>query len=135
MGKTHSFFKFRRKVMLSTMKIQIRTQSLFIVEHVDFLQADFFGGGSKGDLTVLIITRLDGESFEWTKIEQLNDGRRAHNTIYLNGYFIVVGGRGIYETEKCMYNNNQMTCYSQSPSLHDYAYAPQLMLVPDDYCN
>jgi len=92
--------------------------------------------------TKSIIARLDGKSFEWTIVGDLNVGRHAHNAIYLNGYFIVVGGYGErYQwykgitTEKCVYNNNQMTCTSQSPSLINYAYTPELMVVYDDYCN
>ena len=96
----------------------------------------FFGGYSKANFHLSIIARLDGESFEWTKVGQLKEGRYGHNAIHLNGYFIVVGGHGIYEnTEKCMYNNNQMICNSQSPSLNNYYNTPELMIVSDDYCN
>ena len=82
-----------------------------------------------------IIARLDGLSYKWSKIGQLNEARDGHNAIYFNNHFLVVGGDGTYKTEKCVYNNNQMICYSQSPSLTEYAYTPELMIVYDDYCN
>ena len=95
----------------------------------------YFGGYSDAYYNLSIIARLDGESFEWTKVGQLKEGRYGHNAIHLNGYFIVVGGYGSRKTEKCVYNNNQMICNSQSPSLTYYAYTPELMVVHDDYCN
>ena len=82
-----------------------------------------------------IIARLDGESFEWTKVGQLKEGRNGHNAIHLNGHFIVVGGYGTRKTEKCVYKNNQMICNTQSPSLNMYFYTPELMIVLDNYCN
>ena len=84
---------------------------------------------------VSIIARLDGESFEWTKVGHLNQGRSGHNAIHLNGHFIIVGGSFTRKTEKCLYNNNEMTCSSQSPSLESYQYFPELMIVSNDYCN
>ena len=94
----------------------------------------YFGGfGWKSDIS--IIARLDGSSYKWNKVGQLNEGRYGHNAIHLNGHFLVVGGAGTYKTEKCEYKNNQMVCHSQSPSLTKYAYTPELMIVSDDYCN
>ena len=98
----------------------------------------YFGGyglynGAYSGLST--IARLDGSSYKWSKVGQLNKGRNGHNAIHLNGYFLVVGGGGTYNTEKCGYNNDQMVCQSQSPSLTDYAYTPELMIVGDDYCD
>ena len=82
-----------------------------------------------------IIARLDGSSYKWDKVGQLNQGRNGHNAIHLNGHFLVVGGYGSYETEKCEYKNNQMVCHSQSPRLSYNALTPELMTVFDDYCD
>ena len=98
----------------------------------------YFGGMNKGGGSsnkVSTIARLDGSSYKWSKVGQLNEGRYGHNAIHLNGHFLVVGGAGTYKTEKCEYKNNQMVCHSQSPSLTKYAYTPELMIVSDDYCN
>ena len=91
----------------------------------------YFGG----DGAESIIARLDGSSYKWSQIGQLNEGREGHNAIYLNDHFLVVGGWGTKRTEKCEYKNNEMICNSQSPSLYNYVYTPELMIVYDDYCN
>ena len=98
----------------------------------------YFGGrgvynGENGGLST--IARLDGSSYKWNKVGQLNEGSRGHNAIHLNGHFLVVGGAGTKKTEKCEYKNDQMVCHSQSPSLANYAYFPELMIVWDDFCD
>ena len=98
----------------------------------------YFGGhelynGQYSDLST--IARLDGSSYKWNKVGQLNEGSRGHNAIHLNGHFLVVGGYGTKKTEKCEYKNNQMVCQSQSPILTDYRYTPELMIVADDFCD
>ena len=94
----------------------------------------YFGGLNKAS-EVSTIARLDGSSYKWSKVGQLNEGRWGHNAIHLNGHFLVVGGWGTYKTEKCEYKNDQMVCQSQSPSLTEYAYTPELMTVADDFCD
>ena len=82
-----------------------------------------------------IIARLDGSSYKWHRVGNLIQGRRGHNVVHLNGVFLVVGGKETKNTERCVYENNQMKCKSQSPSLKMYCYNPELMTVSDDYCN
>ena len=93
----------------------------------------YFGGYDGSDLS--IIARLDGSSYMWSKVGQLNEGRLGHNAIHLNGFFVVVGGYGTKNTEKCEYKNDQMVCHSQSPSLNNYGWKPELMIVSLDYCD
>ena len=93
----------------------------------------FYFGGYGAQST---IARLDGSSYKWNQVGQLNEGRYAHNAIHLNGHFLVVGGSwGTFKTEKCEYINDQMFCHSQSPTLTNYRFTPELMTVPDNYCN
>ena len=85
-----------------------------------------------------IIARLDGESYKWSRVGELNRGRFGHNVFYLNGRFLVVGSTYIFgaKSEKCIYKNNEMVCYSQYPKLlGKYSYTPELMTVTDDYCD
>ena len=82
-----------------------------------------------------IIARLDGSSYKWSKVGELNEARESHNAIQLNGQFLVAGGRDTYKTERCTYNNNKMVCHSQSPSLEWYVSTPEFMTVSDDYCD
>ena len=57
----------------------------------------YFGGYHKGDHS--IIARLDGSSYKWSQIGQLNEGKTGHNAIYINDHFLVVGGYGTKKTE------------------------------------
>ena len=92
----------------------------------------FYFGGRYSES---IIARLDGSSYKWNKVGQLNEGRWGHNAIHLNGHFLIVGGSGTKKTEKCVFKNNQMVCHSQSPSLFNYVGTPELMIVYNDYCD
>ena len=91
----------------------------------------YFGGVYSGS----IIARLDGSSYKWNYVGRLNEGRNGHNAIHLNDIFLVVGGDGTKKTEKCEYKNGQMVCHSQSPSLTNYKYTPELMTVSNDFCD
>ena len=51
------------------------------------------------------------------------------------GEFLVMGGAGVYETERCNYVKGEMICTQQEPLLDYYSYYPELLAVPDDYCN
>ena len=123
--------------------IPINASKLFHQAVVYVYSSYFYFGGSDGiSLTFKtvnsIIARLDGSSYKWSKIGRLNQERYGHNAIHLNGYFVVVGGRainGIKNTEKCEFKNNQMVCQSQSPSLTEYAFTPELMIVADGFCD
>ena len=112
--------------------IPINAVSIYDQAVVYAYSSYFYFGGSGAES---IIARLDGSSYKWSKVGQLNEGRWAHNAIHLNDIFLVVGGDGTKNTEKCEYKNNQMVCHSQTPSLTSYAYTPELMTVFDDYCD
>ena len=100
---------------------------------VVYAYSSYFYFGGHGAYS--IIARLDGSSYKWSKVGQLNEGRLGHNAIHLNDIFLVVGGDGTKKTEKCEYKYDQMVCQSQSPSLTDYKYTPELMIVSDDFCD
>ena len=118
------------------MLIPINAGSIWLHAVVYVHSSYFYFGGDDGSKKVSTIARLDGSSYKWSKVGQLNQGRNAHNAIHLNGFFVVVGYGGFtYKTEKCEYKNNQMVCQSQSPSLTNYAYTPELMIVADDFCD
>ena len=80
------------------------------------------------------VGRLDIETRKWTNAGSLVSGREGHNAIYDGQYVLVVGGVGTYKTEKCSITNEQVTCSSQSPELIEYAFFPELFLVPESYC-
>ena len=136
--------------------IPINASSLYH-QAVVYAHSSYFYFG--GDGAESIIARLDGSSYKWNKVGQLKQGRYGHNAIHLNrNYFLVVGGWGlcptvpdhvhggvhdyrcgkhdfIRKTEKCKYKNNKMVCHLKYPRLKDYKVTPELMTVPDDYCD
>ena len=79
------------------------------------------------------IGKLDANSV-WSKVGDLNTGRHAHNVIFDGMYALVVGGMYTRSTEKCSFTSNGISCTDQNPSLSDYAYYPELFMVPVDYC-
>ena len=96
----------------------------------------YFGGYTKfpNAYNFGVIARLDSNSFQWSKIGQLNKGRSGHNAILIGDEFLIVGGYGTRDTEKCKYNDGEMVCSAQSPTLDDYGFFPELFAVPDDFC-
>ena len=102
---------------------------------VVYAYSSYFYFGGYGGRELSIIARLDGSSYMWSKVGQLNEGRYGHNAIDLNGFFVVVGGFGTKKTEKCEYKNYKMVCHSQSPRLINYHEYPELMTVADDFCD
>ena len=93
-------------------------------------EAFFVFGGFKTN----VIARLDAATFAWEKVGELGKNRSSHNAIYLGNVFLVVGGgEEAFNTEKCIYKGNQMTCTEQSPLLREYVYWPELIQVTEDY--
>ena len=71
----------------------------------------------------------------WSKAGDLVNGRHGHNVIYDGSSLIVAGGvTSSLKTEKCTISSGQVSCTTQNPTLHDYAYYPELLLVPVDFC-
>ena len=68
---------------------------------------------------------------------ELNQGRRGHNAIVVQGEILVVGGYrngGSLKTERCVETDDQMRCSAQEPELTNYQYYPELFAVTDNYC-
>ena len=78
-----------------------------------------------------------GADGEWTRAGELNTGRHAHKVIYDGEFLIVVGGVATFDTfktEKCSIESGLISCVSQNPDLDNYAFYPELFLVPDSFC-
>ena len=94
----------------------------------------YFGGQIDTRVSSTTIARLDGLTFTWTKVGDLNQGRHAHSVIEVQGEILVIGGDGQKMSELCSYQNGQMTCVAQEPDLYRYAFFPELIDVHDDFC-
>ena len=70
----------------------------------------------------------------WSKAGYLNTSRKGHNVIFDGRHFLVIGGYETKKEERCTIVRDEMTCVEQAPELTDYAYYPELFLVPDDFC-
>ena len=74
-----------------------------------------------------------------TKAGNLLSARIGHGAIFDGSTILVVGGKaakgdGPFPTEKCNIVDKVMTCVQQSPELQEFAYYPELFLVPINYC-
>merc|ERR1719285_447850 len=93
-----------------------------------------FGGWDQGGQGALeAIGRLDSNN-NWSLAGNLNTARRGHGAIYLDNSFLVVGGEGNLQSEKCDLDRGTVSCTSQEPSLNSYYSYPELYLVSNDYC-
>ena len=55
--------------------------------------------------------------------------------VFAGSAFLVIGGHGTHQTEKCQLTSGTMSCSTQEPTL-DYHYKwPELILVEDDFCH
>ena len=93
--------------------------------------AFYYFGGYQDSKT---IAKLDSQTYEWTKVGELNQGRYSHAVIQLDNSFLCIGGYGLQKTERCELKNSTVTCESQAPELQDYRQNPELFLVSDDFC-
>ena len=107
-------------------------------------------GGFLGLSDTNTVSRFHEESKLWSKIGKidsiytvlkiiclgaLNHERRAHAVIFVEDYFLVVGGGlGQLPTEKCRLQGASLSCIQDVPYLTNYAYHPELFIVPDNFC-
>ena len=94
---------------------------------------DQYIGGSQSN-RLKVIGRLSSSN-EWSRAGSLNTERYGHGAIFVDGFLMVIGGTSNFSTEKCSIINEAITCESQNPILSDYAYYPELFLVPSSYCS
>ena len=104
---------------------------------VVFYNNGFYFFGGKRTKT---IARLDSVSFEWEELGQLNHRRKKHNTIEINGIFLVVGGDSYDDedmlSEKCVLDHmGKVICSGQEPTLINHTDLPALFKVTVDYCH
>ena len=72
---------------------------------------------------------------EWKKLGEMNRSRYAHGVFIQEGDFIVVGGYGgTYGTERCILNEEEISCTLIDPELDEYCYYPEMMAVGPNYC-
>ena len=64
----------------------------------------------------------------------LNEARYGHGVIQVDNEFIVVGGSRDGDedepTESCKLNGKTMKCTEREPQLSNFAWYPELMLIP-----
>ena len=82
------------------------------------------------------IAKLDGTTFEWEDVGSMQAIRYLHNVIVIQDTFLVVGGEGRRNTERCSYDSseNRFTCQKHPLTLRDYADYPELFAVQSDFC-
>ena len=79
--------------------------------------AFYIFGGLGGE--EIEIVQLDS-AYNWTKVDKLAASRYDHSAIFINGHFLLVGGKGQYQTEKCTLIDGEIECIQQEPELNSY---------------
>ena len=78
---------------------------------------------------------LDVSTKTWTQVGSLNQGRYGHAVVVRSNDFVIVGGYGARQTERCaLQNEMQMLCVSVEPELEDFYRYPEAMLVDENFC-
>ena len=114
---------------------QILANQYIIRAPIVFIRDSFYAiGGYVDGNSGKTIGRFDATRRVWSKSGELMDGREGHNAIYDGSILIVVGGDGLYKTERCEISNDQVTCTLQSPELYRYIYYPELFFVSVNFC-
>ena len=93
-----------------------------------------FGGNDYNIGALNAIGRLDNNN-QWSRVGNLANARSSHGAVFIDGFFLVVGGDGEYQTEKCSLQEGAVSCTSQAPSLEYYTNYPELFLVSDSFCH
>ena len=137
--------------------IHLEVDSLISCYAITYYQNGFilFGGWTAtGDTST--IARLDLATSSWTKLGDLKTARNGHGVIYDGDVFLIIGGYGDLDTEKCTLSgtdsnckfpihfycqtheksdsDSTINCIQQEPTLKDYRFYPALFLVADDFC-
>ena len=82
-----------------------------------------------------MIATLDVCTKSWARVGSLNEGRMGHAVVVRSDDFVIVGGYGTRQTERCaLQNEMQMLCVSVEPELNSYADYPEAMLVEKNFC-
>ena len=90
----------------------------------------FFGGYNAAS----VIAMLDVSTKTWNQVGTLNQGRNGHAVVVRRTEFIVLGGYGTKDTERCVYDDGKMNCEVVQPILTDFSYYPETMLVNENFC-
>ena len=100
-----------------------------------FYKTNFlFFGGHIGISRTSNIYQLNSKQFNWKLVGKLNHARHGHSVVILDDHFLVVGGNGYFETERCKYSSEKIDCVKQEPKINMWKFYPALMVVDDNYC-
>lgn len=104
----------------------------YISDHANLIHANryiVFGGWAIYCLNncddydpVKTIAAYDYFTDSWEKIGELTNRRYAHGVIATQNNFLVVGGHNGEMTERCLLNDNTMTCTVQEPVVRSVEY-------------
>ena len=80
------------------------------------------------------ISRFDPIENSWEKLGDLNVARAGQGVIQVGNQFIVVGGsrsgKEDEPSESCKLNQKSVVCTTREPTLSNFGWYPELMLIP-----
>ena len=80
-----------------------------------------------------LIARLDEVSKVWSKVGTLNQGRYGHTVVFDGTFFMVIGGSGTENIERCSWKDSSMECTQLESSTRSYYLYPEVFILPDDF--
>ena len=97
-----------------------------------------FGGiypDSKSFYSTNVIAKFDPSSNQWRKLGNFHNSRHGFGVIEIDQKFLVMGGQGNKRTELCEVKNETIVCTSREPTMANFRYNPEMMIVASDYAN
>ena len=61
--------------------------------------------------------------------------RKGHSIIFKDSEFWIVGGEGVFKTERCHIDGKRVNCLEHGEEeLISYSFYPEMFAVPYDFC-
>merc|ERR1712227_391631 len=77
----------------------------------------FLFGGRYAGYNEDVIAMLDVATRSWSRVGSLNEGRYGHAVVVRQNDYIILGGYQTKGTERCVLENNEMTCEVVEPNM------------------
>ena len=90
---------------------------------------------STGFYSTDVIAKFNPSSNQWRKMGNLQNYRHGFGLIEIDKKFLVMGGQGNTPTEVCEVKNELIECTPREPTMNDFYYNPEMMMVTSNYAN
>ena len=82
-----------------------------------------------------VVAKFNPSSNQWGKMGNLQYDRHGFGVIEINKKFLLMGGQGNKPTELCEVKNETIVCTSREPTMAEFRYTPEMMIVKSDFAS